>query len=409
MSACPRVALFSDSHYEANGVARTTIALEQYAARHEFPLLSVHAGPDTHVERGGSITRVELRRAEATSFPLEHDLRFDLAFWRHASRVAGELIRFKPDVLHVTGPSDVGQIGMYLGWRLGIPIVGSWHTNLHEYAARRLMLGRTPEVVADRIRRWVEAFTLRTCVLFYRLPRVILAANEELVRLLAEQTRRPTFLMTRGVDCELFNPAFRSRIDSGINVGYVGRLSREKSVRRLAALEQALLADGHTHVRFTIVGDGCERGWLGQHMRTASFTGVLKGPALAAAYADMDLFVFPSETETVGNVVLEAMASGVPVVAMAHGGPKFIANDSAAAVLADDEREFVGAVRALVRNRSRRLRMGAAARTIATGRSWDRIFSDVYRAYGLAVAAGQGGTAWSGSRSSSWERVSVLD
>ena len=123
-----------------------------------------------------------------------------------------------------------------------------------------------------------------------------------------------------------------------MNIGHVGRLSPEKSVRQLQAIQTALAADGLTNVRFTVVGDGRERPWLREHLRRAELTGVLRGDALAIAYANMDLFVFPSETETVGNVVLEAMASGVPVVAMAHGGPKFIADPGRSAILAADHR-----------------------------------------------------------------------
>src|SRR5262249_2091893 len=111
-----RVALFSDAHYEANGVARTACALETYARERRLPLLSVHAGPSTRTTHDHTIVRVELERWTATSFALEHDLRFDVALWRHTARVARELRRFQPDVLHFTGPSDIGQLGAYLGW-----------------------------------------------------------------------------------------------------------------------------------------------------------------------------------------------------------------------------------------------------------------------------------------------------
>src|SRR5260370_20923339 len=88
-----------------------------------------------------------------TSFGLDHDLKFDLALWRHAGRVAELLRRFRPHVLHFLGPSDVGQLGAYLGHRLNIPMVGSWHTNLPEYAARRLLkrLARTRETTPTRV------------------------------------------------------------------------------------------------------------------------------------------------------------------------------------------------------------------------------------------------------------------
>jgi glycosyltransferase involved in cell wall biosynthesis len=223
-------------------------------------------------------------------------------------------------------------------------------------------------------------------LLFYQIPRVILAPNEDLMALLAARTRKPTFLMSRGVDTERFTPAKRSRSDSGVNIGYVGRLSPEKSVRLLARVDRRLRAAGFAGFRFTIVGDGSEREWLSRHLPDATFTGVLHGETLASAFADMDLFVFPSETETVGNVVLEAMASGVPVVAMARGGPKYLVGSSSAAVLAGDERELAETVCALVRDVGRRESMSAAGRAHAMARSWDAIFDEVYRAYAVAVS-----------------------
>src|SRR5262245_40329958 len=110
-----RLALFSYSHYEANGVARTTCALEQYAAAHCMPLLSVHAGPVQRIVKDDPIVRLELTRWNGTSFGLEHDLRFDVALWRHLRTVKTALENFQPDVLHFTGPSDIGQLGAYLG------------------------------------------------------------------------------------------------------------------------------------------------------------------------------------------------------------------------------------------------------------------------------------------------------
>jgi glycosyltransferase involved in cell wall biosynthesis len=381
-----RVALFSDSHYETNGVARTTLALEAYARRRGMPLLSVHAGSATGLSHEDSITRLELGRWSATSFHLEHDLTFDVAMWRHLGRVAHALKQFRPDVLHFTGPSDIGQLGAFLGLRLGIPIVGSWHTNLHEYAAPRIPLTWLPGRVRCGAHRALAWTTLGVCLLFYRIPHVVLAPNDELLQILERGTGRPTFHMSRGVDVDHFTPAKRSRTDTTTNIGYVGRLSPEKSVRVLVEIDRALSSSGESrNTRFTIVGDGLEQEWLRRHLPCATFTGVLRGEALASAYADMDLFVFPSQTETVGNVVLEAMASGVPVVAMAQGGPRFVAGLGESAVLASDHQAMIEAVQSLVREPARRHAMGSAARAWALGRSWDAIFDGVYRAYETAV------------------------
>jgi glycosyltransferase involved in cell wall biosynthesis len=386
----PRVALFTDSYYEANGVARTAAALEAYAQRLGRPMLVVHGGTANRTVASGSVVRLELQRWDGTSCALEHDLDFDVAFWRHARRVTRALRAFRPDVVHVTGPSDVGLLGACLGRRLNTSIVGSWHTNLHEYASRRFLpyLSRLNRMTRARIAGLIERHALSATLLFYGLPRVILAPNREWAGVLGTRLRKPVFVMTRGVDTRLFSPDKRRRTDTAVNIGYVGRLSAEKNVRALAAVARALAERGLRHVRFTIVGNGSERDWLREQMPRAVLTGTLRGESLSAAYADMDLFVFPSETETVGNVVLEAMASGVPVVAMAQGGPKFVAGRSRGAVLARTERELVDLSVHLVRDAERRRTMAAAARHDALDRSWDNVFDTVYRAYGLAAALG---------------------
>ncbi len=390
MPTSRRVALFTDSYYEANGVARTCSALEAYAAERRLPLLIVHGGPASQIVRSGSVRRLELRRSTWTSVSLEHDLWFDLALWRHLGYVQRVLQTFRPDVVHFTGPSDIGQLGAYLGRRLGTPIVGSWHTNLHEYASRRLLprLGCLGEPSRTKLRNWIEHVALAITLRFYGIPRVLLAPNEEWRALLRDRISKPIFVMTRGVDTHLFQPDRRTRTDAMVNLGYVGRLSAEKNVRALATVEQALLRAGRPDFRVTIVGDGNEREWLRANMTRATFAGVLRGEQLAAAYADMDLFVFPSETETVGNVVLEAMASGVPAIAMARGGPKFVVG-SQGALLARDEGELVKLTLALVRDADRRRAMGIAARRTAAARSWDAVFDGVYHAYDVAIALGR--------------------
>lgn len=363
-----RVALFADSYHEANGVARTVHALEAYAARHEMPLLCVHAGPRTAMIQNGPITHVELKRSARGSFGLDHDLRFDLLFWRHARFVAAALRQFEPDVLHFTGPSDVGQLGALLGHRLNIPMVGSWHTNLHEYASRRLLrrCAWLSETHRMSVRLWVEQQALSATLQFYRIPRAVFAPNEDVHHVLARRLAKPTYLMSRGVDTDVFTPAKRTRPvdDREANVGFVGRLSPEKSVRILELVEDALARDGAAPFHLSIVGEGSESEWLHAHLKRARFAGILHGDALAQAYANMDLFVFPSETETVGNVVLEAMASGVPVVAMARGGPKFIAADAASAVLAHNTGELLTAAVALVRDPVQRRKMGIDRKSV---------------------------------------------
>src|SRR5208337_264678 len=121
-------------------------------------------------------------------------------------------------------------------------------------------------------------------------------------------------------------------------LGYVGRLSIEKNVALLARIQHDLESMGQKNFRFMIVGHGAEQKWLEERLPRAQFTGVLKGEALSAAYASMDLFVFPSHTDTFGNVVLEALASGVPAVVTPDGGPPTIVGpDGSRGLIATDE------------------------------------------------------------------------
>ena len=180
--------------------------------------------------------------------------------------------------------------------------------------------------------------------------------------------------MERGIDTELFSPQKRDRRDSAFTIGYVGRLSPEKNVRMLARLQRP-------DVRFLIVGQGSQREWLEANLANAEFTGVLRGEALARAYANMDAFVFPSETDTFGNVVLESLASGLPTMVTAGGGPKFLVKDGITGFVSKDASGFARAIDQLICDPDRRASMGRAAREYALGISWDSVFEKVYAAY----------------------------
>ena len=270
-----------------------------------------------------------------------------------------------------------------LAYDLKIPLVASWHTNLHEFAARRLerKLSWLPERARKRCVDFAERRTLYWAMRFYRLAKLLFAPNPELVRMLSAGTGRATHLMQRGIDTTLFSPARRTRSDGEFVIGFVGRLSPEKNVRMLAGLERSLREAGIHDCRFLIVGDGCDRAWLAKNLKRATLPGVLSGEALAEAYANMDVFVFPSETDTFGNVVLEAMASGVPAVVGGGGGPKFLIRPHQNGYIAGNLEEFTQAVRDLWSNAPLLNLVAKAAREDAMTRSWDKVFTGVYGEY----------------------------
>ena len=192
--------------------------------------------------------------------------------------------------------------------------------------------------------------------------------------------------MRRGVDTTLFNLPRRRRVDSVRTIGYAGRLAVEQNVRFLTRIEDALIAAGISNVRFLIVGDGKERDRLAAEMKHAVLPGVLRGEALAEAYANMDIFVFPSRTDTFGNVVLEALAAGVPAVVTADGGPKFIVRSGETGFIAQVDSAFLRCVLELARDRGLACRMSLAARRQGMETSWDAVWAEMVTAWQATCA-----------------------
>jgi glycosyltransferase involved in cell wall biosynthesis len=384
------VAYFPDSFHEVNGVAHTSRHFEAFARRRNLPFLCVRAGdrPQAFTEHG-NVWTLELPRG-FLSFALEKDLRFDPAFLRHVPLIQDVLERFQPDLIHITGPSEVGMLGAGLAHHMGLPLAASWHTNVHEYLARRSewFLRLLPERHSAATGQKIEDLTMATAAKFYSMAQVLFAPNPELCALLERTTGRPCHLMPRGVDAELFHPAKRKRDpeDRGQVLGFVGRLSIEKNVTLLAQVQEELEKTGHTDFRFLIVGHGAEEAWLRERLPRAEIPGVLKGEALSEAYANMDLFVFPSHTDTFGNVVLEALASGVPAIVTPDGGPRTIVQDGATGRIVPDA-EFAAAVAGILADPAKHAEMRQAARRHALTMSWDSVFEGVYAGYEAILPA----------------------
>jgi glycosyltransferase involved in cell wall biosynthesis len=378
----PRVALFCETFHEINGVALTVRQLVDFAGRHERPFFAVRPGPVLSHRTRGTTRHLELPRSRA-SFGIERDLSYDLFLWRHAEHVRRALQEFRPDVIHVTSPGEFGQLGAWLAHAMRIPLVASWHTNLHQFAARRLskLLSFLPPALTERASAWAENAALLPMLRFYRIARATLAPTPEQVRWLEDATHKPSFLMPRGVDCARFHPQHRTVNDGVLRIGYVGRVTPEKRVRFLSDIEKALVDAGVGKFQIVVVGDGNERAWLEQNLRHGALAGVLRGHFLAEAYADMDLFVFPSRTDTFGNVIQEAAASGVPAVVTADGGPKNLVAPGVTGYVAATDAEFLQRVVELCCAPERLRTMGEAARERVRGASWDAAFEMTYTAY----------------------------
>lgn len=390
----PRVAFFPDSYHEVNGVAHTARQFTAWAAQQDLPFLCVRAGESTlQSQLEGTQQVLELPRGVA-AFALDKDLSYDPLFARHTFTILKALRAFRPDIVHITGPSELGMLGAAAAHHLEIPLVASWHTNVHEYLARRsewalkMLPVRQQPGAADM----VERATLRSTALFYRSARALFAPNAGLCELLEKETGRPCSVMPRGVDATLFSPTRRTRPPagpaSGYTLGYVGRLSIEKNVALLPRIAEALRGRVDGPVRWLIIGQGVEDAALRAAMPDAEFAGVLRGEALAEAYAEMDCFVFPSHTDTFGNVVLEAFASGVPVIVTPDGGPASLAVVSGAGIVATDDC-FAPEIESLLADKPRHAAMCERARAYALGASWDAVFKGVYGVYETVLRGGE--------------------
>ncbi len=387
-SIIPRVAFFPDSYLEINGAAMTCRRLTGFAKKQGYPFLCVYADKQTQTNVDGSVINLTLKRSPI-AIPMDEGLKYDPLFNRHLKFVEKALDEFKPDLLHLTGLNDVSIIAAIIAYKRRLPLIGSWHTNLHEFASRRLetMFRFMPKGLRKSLSGFAEKKIFQGAALYYKLPQVVLAPNEELIEALGKGA--DAYMMARGVDTEMFSPKKRTVDDNIFRFGFVGRLRAEKNVRLLAYLEKRLHELGKTNFSFLIVGEGNEREWLEKNMEHAEFTGFLDGEKLAEAYANIDIFIFPSETDTFGNVAQEAMASAVPVLVTNQGGPKYVIKDGETGFIAENPEDFVKYAVELMDDAGKLAKMKQASRDFVMLKSWDSVFEGVYKAYDktLEIAA----------------------
>ncbi|WP_243225032.1 GDSL-type esterase/lipase family protein [Microbacterium sp. CIAB417] len=276
-----------------------------------------------------------------------------------AHRVAESLRRFRPDVVHLASPFALGWRGALAAARLDVPAVAAYQTDVAAYTERYRLAATT-------------TFAQNHIVRLHRRATLTLAPSSESERQLEalgiDRIRR----WGRGVDAERFTPQRRARRGAGagdVIVGYVGRLAAEKQVEDLRVLQ------GIPGVRLVVVGDGPARGRLETVLPQAEFLGHLGGDDLAVAMASFDVFVHPGESETFGQTLQEAHASGVPIVATGSGGPLDLVRMGVDGWLyrPGDLDDLRMRVTDLVGDPRKRRAFGAAGRAAVEGRSWEAV------------------------------------
>jgi phosphatidylinositol alpha 1,6-mannosyltransferase len=369
-----RLAIFTDTFApQVNGVART---LERLVG-------AVQA-------RGGAV-RVETVGDPAASPDSDVHRWPSAPFWaypqlRMAAPLRGAVTRalaqWRPTLIHAATPFGVGLAGRAAARALGVPLVSSYHTSFAEYLRHYGL--RALDAVAWPYLRW-----------FHNSGRRTFAPSKQVADDLRTQGFEGVRVWSRGVDPARFHPRFRSAAmrramgaaDGALVVAYVGRLAPEKGVPLALEAMRALRRTHGERLAFAFAGDGPDEARCRAVAPEGTwFAGTLHGEDLSRFYASADVLVFPSTTETFGNVVLEAMASGVPVVAPDRGATLELADATTAQLFrGGDAASLAAAIAALTAAPARRARLREAGLALAAARSWEAVWDGLFAEYHAAT------------------------
>jgi phosphatidylinositol alpha 1,6-mannosyltransferase len=315
----------------------------------------------------------EMVEIPSLTIPFYKDYRFAFPGQRY---FASHILAFNPDLIHINSPCSLSHAALRFGQQYGIPVVATYHTHFPSYA-------KYYKVQALEMLGWNY---LRK--LYNQCQRVYVPSQPILAELSQNGINNLKYL-PHGVDTATFNPVFKSMewkkrlgITSKYALLYAGRLVWEKDLQTLAMTYQ-ILTGRRNDLVFVLAGDGPIRKELEQLMPEAKFLGYQAGSDLSMAYASSDLFVFPSTTETFGNVTIEAMASGLLPVCANQGGAAGIIKHGITGMLTNprDPADLVDKIEYLIDHPEQRRSMAERALNYARQQTWERIFDTLFRDY----------------------------
>jgi glycosyltransferase involved in cell wall biosynthesis len=377
-----RLALFSGNYnYVRDGANQALNRLVGYLLR-EGANVRVYAPtiPVPAFEPTGDLVSLP-----SLPFPGRGEYRFPLGLSR---AVKADLARFAPNVVHVSSPDVSAHRAVSWARKQGLPVLASVHTRFETYP-RYYGLDFLEAPIVSMIRR------------FYGRCDAIVAPSESMARVLEEERMASNVgIWSRGVDRTIFDPSRRDLAwrrslgiaNEDVAVGFVGRLVMEKGLDVFADALASLRQQGISH-KVLIIGEGPARGWLEERLPGAIYTGFVMGADLGRAVAGMDLLFNPSVTETFGNVTLEAMACGIPVVAAAATGSTSLVVDGVSGRLVQpgEVAAFAQVLKDYVEQSGLRLAHGQAGELRSREFDWDRINGTLAETYLKLVHSGRGG------------------
>ena len=367
-----RIALFSGNYnYVRDGANQALNRLVEYLLR-QGAQVRIYAPvvKEPAFEPAGDLIGVG-----AVPIPGRAEYRVPLAL---AGKARRDLKAFAPNIVHVSSPDPVGHQAVTWARRRGLPVLASVHTRFETYLRYYNMAWGEPVI---------EAILRR----FYRRCSALVAPSESMAQLLREQRMNyDVSIWSRGVDREIFAPERRDPqwrrslgiADTDIAIGFLGRLVMEKGLDVYSDTLDELRRRG-VPFKVIVIGEGPAREWFESRLPDGAFVGFQQGKDLGRAVASMDVLFNPSVTETFGNVTLEAMACGVPVVAAAATGSQSLVADGISGRLIPPGavRQFSEAIRAYIEDPALRLAHGQAGEARAADFDWDKINQAVADTY----------------------------
>lgn len=371
-----RIALFTGNYnHIQDGVSLTLNRLVEYLEKQGIPVLVF--GPT--IDEPAIDHKGEFIPVPSIPMPGRPEYRVTIGF---PEKVQQQLRQFQPTLVHIATPDLLGFRAMRYAQSHNIQIVASYHTHFTSYLKYYNL--DMLELLGWKYLAW-----------FYSQCKHVYVPSPSMADELNEQgITEGIRIWARGVDTDKFHPEYRSmewRRERGIKddeivVSFVSRLVWEKDLQTYVDTMKRLLPD-HQKVRALIVGDGPARRELEYMLPEAHFTGFITGDELSRAYASSDIFLFPSDTETFGNVTLEAMACGVPAVVADATGSKSLVESGVNGFLAPPKKtgEFAKQVKAIVEDDELRQKMAKAARQKALAYAWDKINAELVENYREAL------------------------
>ncbi len=370
-----QLAHFTDTFYDVNGVAKSLQQQVNYAFKHNKAYTLITCRTDQSEDHPGVRNFSPIGTYDLPEYPEQK------IFYPPFLEMLSFCYEARIDHIHTATPGPVGLAALAIAKILKLPISGTYHTAIPQYA--KILTGDDT----------IEELAWKYVLWYYNQLNVIYAPSQSTKDELTAKgiDAAKIKLYPRGIDVELYTPAKRNGIFNttyalppGLKLLYVGRVSMEKNLNLLTTAFKRLVAAGE-NVQLIVVGDGpyLEEMKAETEGLPCCFTGYLKGEALSSVYASADLFVFPSTTDTFGNVVLEAQASGLPVIVSDQGGPceNIIPFQTGIICRADDEESLYETILSLVKEPSRCQTMGKAARSYVEKRSFENAFLKLWKLY----------------------------